>query len=111
MMRMTMTIAATIAFGTFTTQAIAATSELACTGMMLGPNAQTQETVKLTLGSAKGVGVDLGHGFSNAPVVSDNNIQLKFRTKEFVGEYFHPTGDLFLIYHTGQLARLTCTPT
>ena len=32
-------------------------------------------------------------------------------TKEFAGEYFHDTGDLFLIYNSGPLARLTCART
>jgi hypothetical protein len=44
-------------------------------------------------------------------MISDNKIQLKFSTKDFVGEYFHYTGDLFLIYHSGELARLTCSRT
>jgi hypothetical protein len=43
-----------------------------------------------------------------ATVESNNNIQLKFQTDGFVGEYFHYTGDLFLIYKSGHLARLTC---
>ena len=42
-------------------------------------------------------------------ITSNNTIQLKFATKDFVGEYFHYTGDLFLIYKSGQLARLTCS--
>ena len=44
----------------------------------------------------------------SARVVSDNKIQLKFRTKDFEGEYFHYTGDLFCIYKSGHLMRLTC---
>jgi len=40
--------------------------------------------------------------------VSDNKIQLKFRTKEFEGEYFHYTDDLFLIYKSGHLMKLMC---
>ena len=42
-------------------------------------------------------------------VTSNNKIQLKFATKDFVGEFFHYTGDLFLIYRSGKLARLTCS--
>ena len=54
---------------------------------------------------------DTGEGAVLAPrTISDNKIQLKFATKEFVGEYFHYTGDLFLIYPSGQLARLNCSP-
>jgi hypothetical protein len=51
---------------------------------------------------------DLSKGVVNARRLSDNKIQLKFRTKEFEGEYFHYTGDLFLIYKTGHLMKLMC---
>jgi len=53
----------------------------------------------------------LGKGAVNALVLSNNRIQLKFRTKDFVGEYFYYDRDLFLIYRSGHLARLTCKPT
>ena len=43
-----------------------------------------------------------------ANVTSNNKLQLKFKNSQFVGEYFHYSGDLFLIYNSGQLARLTC---
>ena len=52
--------------------------------------------------------MDFGSGNVAAQVESDNRIQLKFKTDEFVGEYFHYTGDLFLIYKSGHLARLMC---
>jgi hypothetical protein len=52
--------------------------------------------------------LDLGKGMVNARKVSDNKIQLKFRTKDFEGEYFHYTGDLFFIYKSGHLMKLTC---
>jgi hypothetical protein len=44
----------------------------------------------------------------SARLVSDNKIQLKFRTKDFEGEYFHYTGDLFFIYKSGHLMKLMC---
>ena len=69
---------------------------------------QTTETVKLTLGRAQKVTLDLGEGAISARVLSNNKIQLKFRTKDFEGEYFHYTGDLFFIYKSGHLMRLTC---
>ena len=69
---------------------------------------QTPETVKLTLGGAQKVTLDLGKGAISARVLSNNKIQLKFRTKNFEGEYFHYTGDLFFIYKSGHLMRLTC---
>jgi hypothetical protein len=84
--------------------------QLTCTGTMIEPTAMSQspETVVLTLGPAQKITLDLGKGAMNARRVSDNKIQLKFRTKEFDGEYFHYTGDLFFIYKTGHLMRLTC---
>ena len=79
--------------------------QLTCTGMMIEPTAMSQspETVVLTLGPAQKITVDLGKGAVNARKVSDNKIQLKFRTKDFEGEYFHYSGDLFFIYKSGHL--------
>ncbi len=61
--------------------------------------------------SAHKITLDLGQGTMSTRVVSDNQIQLKFRTKDFEGEYFHYTGDLFFIYKSGHLMRLTCQNT
>ena len=84
--------------------------QLTCTGTMIEPSAMSQspETVVLTLGPGQKVALDLGKGVMNARRVSDNKIQLKFRTNEFEGEYFHYTGDLFFIYKTGHLMKLMC---
>ena len=57
---------------------------------------------------AQKVALDLGQGSTNAEVVSDNKIQLKFKTKEFEGEFFPYTGDLFLIHKSGHLTRMRC---
>jgi hypothetical protein len=58
---------------------------------MIEPSGLTQspETVILTLGPARKIMLDLGRGVMSARLVSDNKIQLKFRTKDFEGEYFH----------------------
>ena len=84
--------------------------QLTCNGMMIEPGGMSQspETVLLTLGPAQRVTLDLGQGVVNARQVSDDKIQLKFRTKDFEGEYFHYTGDLFFIYKSGHLMKLTC---
>jgi hypothetical protein len=66
------------------------------------------ETVVLTLGPAQKVKLDLGNGVVNARRVSDNKVQLRFRTKDFEGEYFHYTGDLFFISKSGHLMKLMC---
>src|SRR5262245_23260961 len=84
--------------------------QLTCTGTMIEPSAMSQspETVVMTLGPGQKIALDLGKGVVNARRLSDNKIQLKFRTKEFEGEYFHYTGDLFFIYKTGHLMKLMC---
>ena len=84
--------------------------QMTCTGSMIEPTAlsQSPHTVKLSLGPGRKVTLNLGQGPVSARVVSDNKIQLKFSTKEFEGEYFHYTGDLFFIYKSNHLMRLTC---
>src|SRR5262245_30469614 len=84
--------------------------QFTCTGTMIEPSAMSQssETIVMTLGPAQKIALDLAKGVVNARRVSDNKIQLKFRTKEFEGEYFHYTGDLFFIYKTGHLMKLMC---
>ena len=83
---------------------------MTCIGTVIEPTAMTQtpKTVKLALGPERKLGLDLGDGNVSALMVSDNKIQLKFRTKDFEGEYFRYTGDLFFIYKSGHLMRLTC---
>jgi hypothetical protein len=99
----------------FTTIAVCAEDarHMTCTGTMIEPSGipQSPKTVNLNLGPAHKVTLDLDEGTMNARVVSDNKIQLKFRTKDFNGEYFHYTGDLFFIYKSGHLVRLTCQNT
>ena len=84
--------------------------QLTCSGTMIEPSAMfpSPETVVLTLGPAQKVTLDLGNGVVDARGVSDNKVQLKFRTKDFQGEYFHYTGDLFLHLQSGHLMKLTC---
>ena len=84
--------------------------QLTCSGTMIEPSAMSPspETVVLTLGPAQKVTLDLGNGVVNARRVSDNKVQLRFRTKDFEGEYFHYTGDLFFIYKSGHLMKLMC---
>jgi len=84
--------------------------QFTCSGTMIEPTAMSSssETVVLTLGPEQKVTLDLGQGVVNARRVNDNKIQLKFRTKDFEGEYFHYTGDLFFIYKSGHLMKLMC---
>ena len=84
--------------------------QMMCPGTMIEPSAisQSPKTVNLNLGPAHKVTLDLGQGTMTTRVLSDNKIQLKFKTKDFEGEYFHYTGDLFFIYKSGHLMRLTC---
>jgi hypothetical protein len=84
--------------------------QFTCSGTMIEPSAMSSapETVVLTIGPAQKVTLDLGHGVVNARRLSDNKVQLKFRTKDFEAEYFHYTGDLFFIYKSGHLMKLKC---
>jgi hypothetical protein len=72
-------------------------TKFSCSGMMIEPSslAPSPKSLQLTVSPANKVTVDFGQGDSNARVL--NKIQLKFQTKEFVGEFFHYTGDLFLM--------------
>jgi hypothetical protein len=94
----------------------AAEQQFSCKGQVIdeGTNSAVHKPIDLhvTLGDRNKLSVKTGDGKTLAPrITSNNKIQLKFATKEFVGEYFHYTGDLFLIYTSGQLARLNCSRT
>ena len=108
MKQLHLTIVALVTLAT-PSQAQSPSSQLGCSGQLIEPRAKKSapKTLQLTISSEK-VGVDLGSGNVAAKVESNNNIQLKFTTDEFTGEYFHYTGDLFLIYKDGHLARLSC---
>jgi hypothetical protein len=106
-----MIVAATLALTTSANHAVAQSRHFSCTGVSIAPTSeQSQLTARLNLDSPRTVTVDTGNGAVNASVVSNSKIQLKFRSKQFVGEFFHYTNDLFLIYPSGHLARLTCNP-
>ena len=95
----------------------AAEEQFSCKGQvvqeMTNPAVQPKPIdLNVTLGNKNKLSITTGDGKMLAPrITSNNKIQLKFATKEFVGEYFHYTGDLFLIYNSGQLARLSCSRT
>jgi hypothetical protein len=81
----------------------AAERQFACKGQvvqeMLNPAVQPKPIdLNVTLGDRNKLSITTGDGKTLTPrITSNNKIQLKFVTKEFVGEYFHYTGDLFLI--------------
>ena len=82
---------------------------LGCEGSLIEPTGNSSSiTATLTLGSPPSINV--GNAALRTSPISNNKIQLKFGTKDFTGEYFHYTHELFLIYKTGHLARLTCSP-
>ena len=95
----------------------AAEQQFSCTGNIIhgetNPNPLNQPKpidLNVTLSDENKLSIKTGDGKLLAPrITSDNKVQLKFETEDFVGEYFHYTGDLFLMYHSGQLARLTCS--
>jgi hypothetical protein len=95
----------------------AAEQQFSCKGQvvqeMTNPAVQPKPIdLNVTLGDKNKLSITTGDGKELVPrITSNNKIQLKFATKEFVGEYFHYTGDLFLIYNSGPLARLNCSRT
>ena len=104
-------IVASLIIAVFSTAAFAEDArQFACSGTMIEPSAMSPspENVVLTLVPAQKVTLDLGQGVVSARRVSDNKVQLKFRTKDFEGEYFYYTGDLFFIYKSGHLMKLMC---
>jgi hypothetical protein len=95
--------------------ACAAGQQFSCKGQvvqeMINPAVQPKPIdLNVTLSDTNKLSIVTGDGQRFAPrITSNNKIQLKFATKEFVGEYFYYTGDLFLIYNAGPLARLSCS--
>ena len=92
----------------------AAETQFSCKGQVVQEMANPATPPKpIDLGvslDGKKLSIKTGDNQTLAPrITSNNKIQLKFATKDFAGEYFHYTGDLFLIYKSGQLARLNCT--
>jgi hypothetical protein len=111
MVRINIMASMVVGFTAFAADAADEALKLSCSGFMIEPTAMSQSprTVALSVGPGEKVALSLGPNNMDARVVSDNQIQLKFETKDFIGEYFHYTGDLFFIYHSGHLARLHCT--
>src|SRR5262245_27792399 len=107
MLKVTMLLGAiSIAFMALNAAQAAETLKVACTGDMLEPGgvakSPTTATAVFSLAkNASNVSIDLGKGSINAPVLSNNAVQLRFRTKDFTGEYFHYNRDMFLIYNSG----------
>lgn len=93
----------------------AAEQQFSCKGQLIDegtdPSVQSKPIdMNVTLGDKNKLSVKTGDGKTLAPrVTSNSKVQLKFATKGYVGEYFYYTGDLFLIYPSGQLARLNCS--
>jgi cyclic lactone autoinducer peptide len=85
-----------------------APQQFSCSGNMHQP--PSPKSGRLIVNPTNKISLDLGQGDLKVSLLSDNKIQLKFSTKEFTGEFFHYTGELFLIYKSGDFAKLTCTP-
>jgi len=89
--------------------ASAAEQQFSCTGQMIEPTGEAKAPIDLTLslGGPKDKTTIEVHGSEklNVRVTSDNKIQLKFETKQYVGEFFYYTNDLFLIYKSEHLAQ------
>ena len=111
MIKIILIFAVALAFIATVLDARAQTAQVSCSGSLIEPTSMVPAVMSVRLGFApRAVTVDDGKGAVTAKVVSNNKLQLKFQTKQYVGEYFHYTGDLFFIYPSGHLARLTCYP-
>lgn len=93
----------------------AAELQFSCKGLVIQEMANPAVPQKpidftVTLSEKNKMSIKTGDNKTLTPrITSNNKIQLKFASKEFAGEYFHYSGDLFLIYRSGQLARMNCT--
>lgn len=90
--------------------AFAQPTTLSCEGSLIEPTGSTQSSMSATLSLGPPPSINIGNVALQTSPISNNKIQLKFATKDFTAEYFHYTSDLFLIYKSGHLARLTCSP-
>jgi hypothetical protein len=108
--RLTIVVAAIMASSMAASHAEEKARQISCSGSItaLTAPAQAPVTIQLTFVSPRKITINLGNGDINSPVISDNDIQLKFQTDDFVGEFFHNTNNLFLIYESGDLAKLAC---
>jgi hypothetical protein len=76
----------------------------------------TPETFSFKITGTKPVTVMIGQSGSGsdrpvkAHIIANNIYQLKFATSKFTGEYFHFTGNLFLIPNDARLISLLCKP-
>ena len=93
-------------------KAFSESTHFSCSGDDIEPVglAKSPITAQLSFLSPKGISLDLGKGNVKATITSDNKIALRFHTADFDGEFFKYTNDLFLIYHSGHLGKLLCTP-
>jgi len=93
-------------------QAYSENNQLSCSGDDIEPIGLSKSpiTAQLSFASPKGISFDLGKGNIKATITNDNKITLRFHTADFDGEFFKYTNDLFLIYRSGHLAKLLCTP-
>jgi hypothetical protein len=72
------------------------------------PRVHRSSRKSLTVSDHSGATTGGGKPLS-AHVISDNKLQLKFQTRQFVGEYFYYSGDLSLIYKSEKLAKFNCS--
>ena len=90
--------------------AFAAPATFGCEGSLFEPDGTSPSSINATLTTGSPWSIDIGKGPVQASSISNNRIQFKFATKDSTGEYFYYTRDLFLIYKSGHLARLMCSP-
>jgi hypothetical protein len=90
--------------------------KFSCKGQMIqqmakpGLQQKAQIDLNATLGDNGKMSIKIGDGkTTDARVTSNNDFKFQFEGDEFTGEYFHYSGDLFIMYKSGPLARLQCS--
>ena len=93
-------------------QAYAESQQFSCSGDDIEPVglAKSPITAQLSYTPPDKISFGLGKESAKTTITGDNKITLTFHTADFDGEYFKYTRDLFLVYHSGHLAKLSCTP-
>jgi hypothetical protein len=93
-------------------QACAESHQFSCSGEDIEPVglAKSPITAQLSYTPPDKISFDLGKETAKTTITGDNKITMTFHTPDFDGEYFKYTRDLFLVYHSGHLAKLSCTP-
>jgi hypothetical protein len=85
-------------------------SQYTCKGERIVPTGVPTSPIAANLNLGPPLGIVIDGKNLETRILSNNAIQLRFQTDEFVGEFFYYTRELILIYDkAGHLAKLPCS--